>query len=292
MKKIIAVFLLLFCGLVVLLATVDLEPYLAPAPSLTEEEIAPPPVPRTDTVQDTAMMTGQAEETVIPGSEPNIDQDRAATGATHTPGEETPPLNPEEEIAANRQQTPSPAATPEAVPADESETGQPPAAQIELEVTILPRAEYPFSILLDTFIKRETAQQAIFFYKRRGLATHWVRVDLGEKGVRYRVFTGVFTTETEAEQYLARNQLLDKPIKPTTYAARIGVYQDKSLLASAFVKARATGFVPYILGTQNGDYFLYIGAFYTYIGAIDQCRELTAAGLSCDPVKRSTIPPQ
>ena len=180
----------------------------------------------------------------------------------------------------------------EAETAEGDEQGQPPSSLIELEVTILPVGEYPFSILIDTFLEQERAQQAIDFYQDRDISTHWVKVDLGEKGIRYRLFTGIFATVPEAQQYLDQNQLFDKLIKPTYYSARVGVYQDKVQLASAFIKAQDTGFIPYILGTQKGVYHLYVGAFYTYIGASSQCQDLAKAGLNCEPVRRSTIPPQ
>ncbi|NOR25814.1 MAG: hypothetical protein GQ542_15785 [Desulforhopalus sp.] len=172
------------------------------------------------------------------------------------------------------------------------EQGHTSSALLELEVTILPEDEYPFSILLETFVEQKIAQQAILFYQKRDISAHWVKVDLGEKGIRYRLFTGIFATIPEAQHYLDQNQLFDKLIKPTYYSARVGVYQDQAQLANAFVKARDTGFIPYILGTKKAVYHLYVGAFYTYTGATSQCRALTDAGLSCEPVRRSTIPPQ
>jgi hypothetical protein len=167
-----------------------------------------------------------------------------------------------------------------------------PSPLIDMEVTILPVAEYPFSILLETFADQEIAELAIPFYQKRGISAHWVKVDLEEKGVLYRLFTGAFSTVAEAQQYLDQKLLADKPIKPTIYSARIGTYQDKTQLTNAFIRTSATGAIPYILGTKKGAYHLYVGAFYTFMGAAAQCRELTDAGLSCEPVKRSTIPPQ
>jgi hypothetical protein len=102
----------------------------------------------------------------------------------------------------------------------------------------------------------------------------------------------VFSTVPEAEQYLNQNHLVGKLIRPTYYSARIGVYQDKAQLANAFLKTRAAGVCPYILGVKKGDYYLYVGSFYTFIGATNKCNYLVEAGLNCEPVKRSTIPQQ
>jgi cell division septation protein DedD len=265
MKKIAAALLLLFCGLVVLLATIDLEPYLAPpeqpAPTAAEQTIKEEIISPTITTEPEKLINNQ-------------------------------PAAPEKTIYPEQEQvvTPLVAVEDEAAESEETDPISPPL--IELEVTTLPVGEYPFSILLETFAEQATAEEAVSFYQVRGIPAHWVKVDLGEEGIRYRVFTGVFSTMPEAQQYLNESQLFDKPIKLTYYGARIGVYTDKIQLAEAFVKTRETGVMPYILGTKKGEYHLYVGAFYTYIGAVDQCRDLTAAGLSCEPVKRSTIPPQ
>lgn len=265
MKKIIVALFLLICGLVIVLATIDLKPYLAPdkAPPIAVEEKA-----REQSVSQT-IKTGVADPVNI-----------------HKPAAPQGEIYPEQKHVV----TPLKAVKDEVEKSEEMEPIS--SAPIELEVTTLPVGEYPFSILLETFIDQATAEQAIPFYQERGISAHWVKVDLGDEGIRYRVFTGIFSTMPEARQYLNENLLSDKPIKLTYYAARIGVYMDKVQLANAFVKTRETGVIPYILGTEQGEFHLYVGAFYTYIGAVDQCRDLTAAGLNCEPVKRSTIPPQ
>lgn len=303
MKKIISVFFLLSCGLIILLATVDLEPYLASvqpdipvkvalAPVKKAEEppskISPSPMPQTKTpstvisAEKPVSPEPESAPVSVPAPVPDKLEDLFENlKSSTTVAESTPEIE---------------AVAPPTTRADEAAEGdeqaQPPSSLIELEVTILPVGEYPLSILLDTFLEQERAQQAIDFYQDRGISTHWVKVDLGEKGIRYRLFTGIFATIPEAEQYLDQNQLFDKLIKPTYYSARVGFYQDKVQLAGAFIKAQDTGFIPYILGTKKGDYYLYVGAFYTYIGASSQCQALANAGLNCEPVRRSTIPPQ
>jgi hypothetical protein len=265
MKKIAAALLLLFCGLVVLLATIDLKPYLAPDQT--------PPIAAENPMKEE--ITTQTINT-----------------KPDDPANNNQPSAPEEEIYPEQEQVVTPLETVEDEAAASEETEPISSSLVELEVTTLPVGEYPFSILLETFAEQATAEEAVSFYQERGLSAHWVKVDLGEQGIRYRVFTGIFSTMPEAQQYLDENQLVGKPIKLTYYSARIGVYTDKVQLADDFVKTRDTGVVPYILGTKKGEYHLYVGAFYTYIGAVDQCRDLTAAGVSCEPVKRSTIPPQ
>jgi len=298
LTKIITVCFLLICGLIIFLATVDLKPYLAPDQSYIPEKVSsPPPVSKTD------------EPPIKPEPSKPKPSKQTETPSTVISDVEAMPTQPEEskledlfenmkaaiamnEITTEQEDVPTPSMVKMDDISESVEPKQTSSALIELEVTILPVGEYPFSILLETFVEQKIAQQAILFYQKRDISAHWVKVDLGEKGIRYRLFTGIFATVPEAQQYLEQNQLFDKLIKPTYYSARVGVYQDQTQLANAFAKTRDTGFIPYILGTKKGDYHLYVGAFYTYTGATSQCRALTGAGLSCEPVRRSTIPPQ
>ncbi len=273
MKKIIAAFCLLLGTVVVLLATIDLKPYLVAekaatttANDLAQRKPAFPPL--------------TSEEAEKPPETVQADPD--------DPGSNTypePPLKeiyPEQEQVVMAHQIKTAAVTA-------TKTAEIEAKPIELEVTTLPPGEYPFSILVGTFQKRETAQKAVSLYRQRGIATFWVKVDLDQRGVWYRQFSGFFPSMAYARQYLEQSGLVDKLVKPTYYAALVGIYTDKTRLADAFVKAEQNGVMPYILGTGKGDYFLYVGAFYTHVGAVDQCRELTDAGVPCKPVKRSTF---
>ena len=265
MKKFIAALSLLICCLVILLATIDLKPFLAP-----------------DEAPRVAGGDNRGEQRISPAIEPKAE----------TPVNIVQPTSPQNPMYPEQKHVVTPLVTEEEGITGSAALQQATPGLIELEVTTLPVGEYPVSILLDTFSEQAAAAQAATFYQERGIGAHWVKVDLGEEGIRYRVFTGIFSTIPEARQYLDENQLGDKPIKLTYYAARIGVYTDKVQLANTFVQVREAGVIPYILGTKKGEYHLYVGAFYTYIGAVDQCRDMTAAGFNCEPVKRSTIPPQ
>ncbi len=273
MKKIIVTFALLVCTVVVLLATVDLEPYLAP-------DKVSPPAPENTTGQETAVTTQEIEETKQ--TQQIQTDDRVKT---------LPPAPPVDEIYPEQEQVVMAPPT-KTTPVAEEKIDQLLSSLIELEVTTLPVGDYPFSILLATFQEKKIAERATSLYRKQGLSAYWVKVDLEERGIRYRIFTGIFSTMPAAHQYLEQSKLVDKFIKPTYYTARVGVFTDKNELAKTYTKARQAGVMPYILGTAKGDYYLYVGAFYTYIGAIAQCRDLAAADLSCEPVKRSTVPPQ
>jgi hypothetical protein len=159
-----------------------------------------------------------------------------------------------------------------------------------MEMVHLPGGSYPFSILLETLNKHSNAQQAITLYKKKGVTCYWVKVSLDDEGDKYRLFTGAFSTEAEAKNALAKHHLSGKYIKKTPYAARIGIFSNKEELAATFRKTAATGAVPYVLGTADENFFLFVGAFYTAEGANTQCRELVDKGLPCQAVSRSTLP--
>ncbi len=283
MKKIIAVCFLLFCGLPVFLATIDLEPYLAPEqPDIAQSDADKPSLLGPGELPGKTDEAGQPEpeSAVIPAQTESVGKSQAEDTQQEETLENSTAAAPIDETTTGREQATAASAT------------QMPSSLIELQVERLPEGEYPFSILLESFTEQATAEMAIPYYKKRGLSAHWVKVNLGEAGIQYRLFTGVFATVPEAQRYLNQNKLVGRPIKATHYAARVGVYQDKAQLASTFVKTKNAGVVPYILGTQNGSYHLFVGAFYTFIGAAGQCRDLQDAGLNCEPVKRSTIPPR
>ena len=160
----------------------------------------------------------------------------------------------------------------------------------DLQVTMVPAGAYPFSILLETLDKRSNVEQAIALYDKKGLTSFWVKVDLGDQGIKYRLFTGYFPNETAAKNFLKQQRLSGKLVKNTPYAARIGIFGDKNELAAAHAKTAAAGVFPSILGTENGSFALFVGAFYTAAGGDEQCRELADKGLPCQTVSRTTSP--
>jgi hypothetical protein len=160
----------------------------------------------------------------------------------------------------------------------------------DLQVTMKPAGAYPFSILLETLDKQGNAEQAVKLYDKKGLASFWVKVDLGEQGTKYRLFTGYFPSEKAAKTFLVQQRLSGKLIKTTPYAARIGIFGDKNELAAAHAKTVAAGVFPSILGREDGPFTIFVGAFYTAAGADQQCREVMDKGLACQTVPRATPP--
>lgn len=184
----------------------------------------------------------------------------------------------------------APRKQPEAVPQQKPVKKTQAEEKNGMEMVHLSAGNHPFSILLETLSKHSNAQQAISFYKKKGLTCYWVKVSLDDEGDKYRLFTGAFATEAEAKSALVKHHLTGKSVKKTPYAARIGIFSNKEELAATYKKTAATGVVPYVLGTVEESFFLYVGAFYTAEGANSQCRELVDQGLPCQAVSRSTLP--
>jgi hypothetical protein len=93
-----------------------------------------------------------------------------------------------------------------------------------------------------------------------GLSPYWIKVDLGDKGVWFRVFTGYFKNkeEAEAEVELKKNRL--------------------ALLE--------LGYCPYIIDGINGEYRLYSGVFYQKKRAQKHATKLASKGIHSQVVER------
>ena len=151
------------------------------------------------------------------------------------------------------------------------------------EETVSPR---PYSVYLGSYKTTERADQAISQYKNKGVAGYWVEVDLGAKGVWYRVFTGHFRDKKEAQAFIAQKGLKDGEVKKTRYAAQIGVYVTKDDLRKESLDLSRLGFSPYVIEAEGGEAHLYVGAFYTKAGAEKQRTKLASKGIKSRVVER------
>ena len=291
MKKLFLILVFLFCGVILFLATVDLSVYLKP---VGPEQFATAPP---DDVQAADPLPVNPKKSVVIISPPQIET--ALSQATETLQKEA--LPPKTDIKQNlvpRKTIPDldsktlPAnsikaavvgqASPTSVQRDLTEpvTAQTPDCQQ------LSPGEYPFSILLETFDLRETAINAVQLYKEKGINTYLVKVDLGSKGIKYRLFTGAFTDQENAESYAQQKGLADKPVKMTRFSALLDTANQSEDINSLLETAKKAETMPYLLCT-GGRQYIFVGAFYTITGAKTQCDKLADIGLSCRPVVRS-----
>jgi cell division protein FtsN len=145
---------------------------------------------------------------------------------------------------------------------------------------------HPYSIYFGSYQSLERAENAISEYRNKGLSAYWVRVNLGAKGVWYRVFTGYFKDQKEAEAFLKRKRLDDAFVKRTRYATLIGIYATEGDAQKKFLALSKIGYSPYVVETHSGESQVYVGAFYTKAGAEEQRSDLASKGVQSRVVER------
>jgi hypothetical protein len=147
-------------------------------------------------------------------------------------------------------------------------------------------SSYPYSIYLGAYKTLNRAKRAVVIHQDQGLSPYWVKVDLGDKGVWYRIFEGHFTSQEAAEAFVREKRLEEAEVKRTRYTNLIGVYSTTEDLRSRSFALLERGYCPYVIQESNGDIALYAGAFYTREGAETQHRELVSQGIQNQVVSR------
>ncbi|MGD8228051.1 MAG: SPOR domain-containing protein [Desulfobacteraceae bacterium] len=142
-----------------------------------------------------------------------------------------------------------------------------------------PPVSYPYSVYLGSYSSLKRAEKAVSMYEKKGLSPYWVEVDLGEKGVWFRIFTGYFPSKEQAEAYIDKNQLADASPRRTAYANLIGVFQSQYELNRKKVTLSKLGYSPYVIAGINGESLLYAGAFYQKARAEKQHMRLASNGI-------------
>jgi len=149
-----------------------------------------------------------------------------------------------------------------------------------------PPVSYPYAIKLGSFHNLETTKKAMLIYKKQGLAPYWVKVDLKEKGIWYRVYTGHFQGSAEAEKYRLERGLTDSSVQRTLYANLIGVYSSEDEMSDKFLLLQKLGYFPYVLKSDEGQLQLLVGAYLSEEGVMQQDHALKSHGIESRVVKR------
>jgi hypothetical protein len=131
---------------------------------------------------------------------------------------------------------------------------------------------YPYSIYLGSYKSLERAERAISEYREKGLSPYWVKIDLGEKGVWYRVFSGYFQRREQANEFIKQKQIAGSESRHT-------IEEEKGRLSKL-------GYCPYVIPRGNGEALLCVGAFYQKARAQRQHAELASKGIHSEIVER------
>ncbi len=145
---------------------------------------------------------------------------------------------------------------------------------------------YPYSIQLAACRTRESAEKNIKIYTEKKLSPYWVKVNLGDKGIWFRVFVGHFEDAQKADEIIKRRQLTEATVKKTKYSNLIGTYSSEAALNAKSRVLLDLGFSPYVIKDNNGRFNLCVGAFFTKRGAKDQYSELISSGIQSHVVER------
>lgn len=144
---------------------------------------------------------------------------------------------------------------------------------------------YSFILQLGSFSTLNTTMKAVTFYTEKGIKVHWNSVDLGKKGIWYRIFTGVFKTKEDLIQY--RNDL--------NLAESMIVWTPWTVLAGQSSYCEDLDSIQSVLGNRHYDFFIkkehtrcqiLSGAFVTREGAEKLAEEMLANGIPAKVVHR------
>ena len=146
--------------------------------------------------------------------------------------------------------------------------------------------QHPYSLQIGSYRTLKRADKAILGYRRKGLSPYWVKVDLGENGVWYRVFVGHFRDKEAARTFKQENEVSGALIKKIAYANLIGIYSVEEQYEAELTNLENNGFFPYVIKDEEGMLRLYVGAFFTRDGVEKQHHDLTGHGIQSKIVKR------
>jgi cell division septation protein DedD len=145
---------------------------------------------------------------------------------------------------------------------------------------------YPYSIYLGSYKTRERAQRAISEYRNKGLSSYWVKVDLGDKGIWYRVFLGHFQKREQANEFIKEKQITESESRHTRYANLIGLFTFQKEAEEEKLRLSKLGYSPYVIPGAEGESLLYVGASYQKARAQRQHKELASKGIHSQIVER------
>ena len=241
-----------------------------------QQEQAPTPLPASS--QPTRSATSKEEklaelETPTTTSQAKADKERVEEKAPSVSISDHPEPP---DVAATWKPQPVPIQTqPSAKPgAPEVAPSQPPAPQ------------YPYSVYLGSFKTSEAVNKALIEYQEKGLSVYWAKVDLGDKGVWFRFFTGYFRTKEEAQQFIRDRNIQGATPRTTKYANFVGTYESDKEVEDQRRALLSVGFYPYLIKGAVGKSLLYSGAFDRKEYAEEERSALASKGIRSEVVER------
>jgi hypothetical protein len=246
----------------------------AKAGALEVREQAPVSAPKNE--EAAAPVQAEKESTKVGRAAPNT----LVRQKVEETGKQAPPPTPQTqhgiqgEVAIKKSQ-------PSTISAPSSATS---AAEVSIPHT--GASQYPYSIYLGSYKNLDRVRKAIAIYQGKGLSPYFARVDLGGKGVWFRIFAGYFKTREDAEVFITNKRIPEAETRHTKYAHLIGVYQSQRELETESHALLALGYCPYVIKRTDGNYLLYTGAFYQKTEGEKEHKDLASKGIQTELVER------
>jgi hypothetical protein len=247
----------------------------ASAPKQAQESV-PPTAPATSV--PTAPALSKEEKLVELETPTTIAQSPAVKEQIE---EKAPP------VASQAQPSPPQAAAkeePQPVPVPTQVPEKPSAPKAAFSKPSVP--QYPYSVYLGSFKAPEAVKKALSDYQEKGLSAYWVKVDLGDKGVWYRFFTGYFRTKEETAKYISEKAIQGAEPGITKYANLIGIYTSEKEAEDQKMAVGSAGFYPYVIKDAEGSILVYSGAFDRKEYAEKERNDLASKGIISTVVER------
>ena len=145
---------------------------------------------------------------------------------------------------------------------------------------------YPYSIYLGSYSTYDAVKKATSDYKEMGLSPYWIKLDLGEKGIWFRLFAGYFQTREEVDKFIKTKQISGAESKKISYVNLIGIYASEEEVNKQKEILEKLGYCPYVISENKKVFRLYVGAFYDKDMAEQQNADLLLKGIRSKVVER------
>lgn len=149
----------------------------------------------------------------------------------------------------------------------------------------LSSVSYPYSIYLGSYRALERVGKAVSTYREVGLSPYWLRMDLGEKGIWFRLFAGHFKTRAEADALITSKKIPGAESRHTRYALLVGAFASAEERNTRTARLVELGYSPYAIA-EEGVFRLYVGAFFQKTRAEKQQEDLASRGVETRLVQR------
>ena len=241
-----------------------------------------------DKVQDLAQIASKEKGPALP--ERTIKQPIDAPGGKPGPAIKSvkPDEHPTDKTTLTAKKPVTPSKEVENTPAyvDKALLTSPEDVKTASALPPIPTVHYPYSLHMGSFKTQKLAAKSQAILSKKGLTPYWTVVDLGEKGVWYRIFVGHFKTWGSADVFQTQHGITADRILKTGYSVQIGLYSSKEKLDQQYSLLRESGYCPYIINQPQDHYQLLVGAFQTKKAAENLASRLKASGMEGKQISR------